>query len=114
MKIGLELEGHLIDETGTLSNKALEVIADSRNNGDIIPELSKTMWEVIAPPEHDLGKTYDSFKERLIMLNEIANDYGLRAMPVSSLHNESPIELRDYENPRWIRTRIILKDEKKK
>ena len=92
MKIGLELEGHLIDKTGTLSNKASEIIADQRNNGDILPELSKTMWEVIAPPESDLGNLRNSFKERLIMLNEIANDYDLRAVPVSSLHNESKIE----------------------
>ena len=40
LKIGMELEGHLIDGTGTLSNRASEVIGDSRNNGDIIPELS--------------------------------------------------------------------------
>ncbi|MBW2985269.1 hypothetical protein KY313_01270 [Candidatus Woesearchaeota archaeon] len=113
MKIGLELEGHLIDKEGTLSNRALEVIADPRNNGDILPELSKTMWEVIAPPESDLGKAYDSFRERLIMLKDIANDYGLRAMPVSSLHNESPIESRDYERPRGMRKRIILKNEKR-
>jgi gamma-glutamyl:cysteine ligase YbdK (ATP-grasp superfamily) len=113
MKIGLELEGHLIDKNGTLSNKSPEVIEDPRNNGDILPELSKTMWEVIAPPESNLGNLRNSFKERLIMLNEIANDYGLRAVPVSSLHNESKVESRDYERPRGMRKRIVLKNEKR-
>ena len=69
LKIGMELEGHLIDGTGTLSNRASEVIGDSRNNGDIIPELSKTMWEIIAPPKYKLSDVYNSFKDILRLKN---------------------------------------------
>ena len=113
LKIGMELEGHLIDGTGTLSNRASEIIGDSRNNGDIIPELSKTMWEIIAPPKYKLSDVYNSFKDRLEMLKDIADDYNLRVMPASSLHNESEVKSRDYERPRGMRKRIILKDYKR-
>ena len=33
-------------------------------------------------------------------------------MPVSSLHNESPVESRDNEKPRWMRTKTVLTEEK--
>ena len=80
VKIGIELEGHLIDGDGTLSNRILDVIGDLNNKGDIIPELSRTMWEVVSPPEEELDKNYHSFKHRLKMLKKITDSLGLRSI----------------------------------
>lgn len=109
-KIGIELEGHLIDNYGTLSNRASEVVGSPENNGDIMPELSRTMWETVAPPKSELSEIYSSFEERLKILKEITDTLGLRSIPTSSLHNESEVESRDSERPRGMRKRIILGD----
>ncbi|MBT4165603.1 hypothetical protein HOE04_01030 [archaeon] len=105
---GIEIEGQLIYKDGSLANRMTEVVTDPRNSGDITPELSHVMWEVIAPPSTSLDVLKSSFRERLKTLQEISNSYGLRNIPSSTLHNETEVKSRDPERPRGLRKRKIL------
>ena len=111
IKVGIELEGHLIDENGTIANRIDDVVNHEYNDGSIIPELSKSMFELVTPPYSDLDIAYEDLNNRLKMLKSITDDLNLRIIPTSSLHNESPIETRDYDRARGLRKRIILGDD---
>jgi gamma-glutamyl:cysteine ligase YbdK (ATP-grasp superfamily) len=111
VKVGIELEGHLIDLNGTVANRIDDVVGHQNNDGSIIPELAKSMFELVTPPYSDLDVTYSDLKTRLKMLQSITNDLGLRVIPTSSIHNESLIETRDDVRPRGKRKRVILGDE---
>ena len=108
IKVGIELEGHLIDGNGTIANRIDDVVNHEYNDGSIIPKLSKSMFELVTPPYSDLDIAYEDLNNRLKMLKGITDDLNLRIIPTSSLHNESPIETRDYDRARGLRKRIIL------
>ncbi len=110
IKIGVELEGNFIDENGSLSNRASEVVGSLENNGNILGELSRSMWEVISEPSEDMEVLYSRFRNELFKLRNITEGLNLGVVPCSTLNNESGVESRDFERPRGMRKRKVLGD----
>ncbi|MBW3020482.1 hypothetical protein KY334_04240, partial [Candidatus Woesearchaeota archaeon] len=108
IKIGMELEFHLLDENGKVVNRAGDVLSHKYNGGNIIKELSKSMVEVIAPPSDNLDLVKNNFKKELLNLKQITNDLNLYVMPSSSIGNDVEIISNDSERERGMKKRLIL------
>lgn len=83
--IGLEVEFHLIDDTGFIVNDSKKILDDPRCNELIVPEISQSMIEVISEPKSTISELAKSFTQQIQLTRTIANDYGLRLIPTSSV-----------------------------
>jgi gamma-glutamyl:cysteine ligase YbdK (ATP-grasp superfamily) len=110
---GIELEGNLIDENGRLSNQSDYIIQDPKNYGFITPEPSHTVCEVVSDPSESLDGLNNDIRDKLSILQGLTDQYGLRFIPSSTLHNDTPIKTREAIKPRSKKLRIILGGGKK-
>ncbi|MAH06910.1 hypothetical protein CMI38_01510 [Candidatus Pacearchaeota archaeon] len=109
VKIGIELEGHLIDENGSVSNYAPELIEIMGSPDYLVPESSETMFEVNSSPSDDMSYLADELSERLNGFNDIANSRGLRVMPAPNFHNDGvKVRSRDPDRPRSKGKKAVL------
>jgi gamma-glutamyl:cysteine ligase YbdK (ATP-grasp superfamily) len=111
--IGLELEFHLINPDGTLSNNSDYIFNDSRGKGFLIKELGKSMVEVISAPSENLNELHDNFINNLITFKDICDDYNLKAIPSTTIGPKSNPISNDPERIRGFRKRLILGNEKR-
>jgi hypothetical protein len=83
--IGLEIEFHVVDNQGVIVNDSHKIFQDSRINNLIVPEIAKSMIEVISEPKKTINELAKSFSKQLQLARTIANDQGLKLIPTSSV-----------------------------
>lgn len=108
LRTGLELEFHLLDCVGDIVNEADSVINHPLNQGYIVPEVSKSMIEVTAPPGDSVRKTLTNFKKQLELLINITSDLGLFILPSTSIGADVNLETNNYKD--WSIKKTILGD----
>jgi hypothetical protein len=111
IKIGLELECHLIDAEGNISNEADKVLKDPENNGNIIPECAKSMIEIIASPSADLETAVGNFTKETVNAINIAKKHGFRLLPSITLGADAMVE--QNSSPRYTSKRKVLGEKKR-
>ncbi|MFC1753542.1 glutamate-cysteine ligase family protein [Thermoproteota archaeon] len=92
IKIGLELEFQILDQDGNVCNAAPTILSDPANNGNIVPEGSNSMIEVIAPPSDNLEEMASNFQTEVVNLVNIAEKYGFRLLPSSTIGKDAKPE----------------------
>ncbi|MBN2880750.1 hypothetical protein JXM83_01735 [Candidatus Woesearchaeota archaeon] len=113
LKVGLEMEFHLIDSSGNIVNDADLVVSSPDNDGNIIPELSRSMVEVIAKPGDNLKDTFSNFYSALNRLEGIVGKMGLRVLPSSTIGRNVNVVSNDSRRQRGQWKRAILGDFKR-
>ena len=82
---GLEPEFRLVDETGTIVDRAEYVISNPLNNGNLVPEFTESVVEANPSPSHDLGQIEKNLTTEISQLVEIVDSMGLFAIPLSDI-----------------------------
>jgi hypothetical protein len=109
--LGLELEFHLIDEYGNIVNDAETIIEDSRNNGNILRESSKSMVELISKPASKLSDLEANFKGELSNLIDICDSYGYSLLPTTTISPDYEVVSNDDIRSRGMKKRKIVGNE---
>ena len=113
LKIGMEMEFHLVDKRGEVVNAAPGVLSSPSNNGCIISELSQSMVEVIAPPREEPADAFKEFRSSLVLLQKILDEQGLLALPSTTIGDDCFVLTNDTLKERGRVKRIVLGDEKR-
>ena len=87
-KIGNEYEFLLLDKEGYVANQADRILNDPRNlrlAEPIVPEISLAQVEINSKPVETIAELHHDLLPRLALLEDICQDHGLLATPISEL-----------------------------
>lgn len=87
-KIGVEIEFHLIDEKGVISNSADLILKEFNNELNLIGELSKSMVEIKSDPVENLNVLSKNLSDILDKVRLIAKKNKLMLLPTTPISNE--------------------------
>ncbi|MCF7798825.1 hypothetical protein K9M74_02895 [Candidatus Woesearchaeota archaeon] len=108
--VGLEIEFHLVDETGSIANDADYVLQHPKNDAYAVSELSNAMIEVLCKPATDLLDLAKDVISRVQHTLSLAKEKNLSLLPSTPIGDEV-IEKR--KGPRYNKKNVILGDERR-
>lgn len=93
-KTGLEIELHLIEEDGSIANKADEILNHPNTPSFVTDECSLSMIEIISDPYSDLVTLMYEFSSSVLETHQIAQTIGLRFLPSTPIGGDDTIQYR--------------------
>ncbi len=103
--LGLELEAHIIDEQGNLSNNVDAFFDHESTSPHFQKELAHSMLEVTADPSSDISELAHNMGAELSKAMDVADDLGLLLVPSTTIGKCTPIK---REGARYKRKEIVL------